>query len=102
MYFARADLKCILLVASPRLCTLVYMCAPSTHVGNLHTKTPHTAETLKQRPIPQNLTKVPDLKLHPPLHCASLERPAKFWPTPTYGFVRYMESYRIIAILGTT
>ena len=42
-----------------------------------------------------------DLELRPPLYCASLEWHAKSWPTPTYGSIRYLESYRIIAILGT-
>ena len=40
MHIARADLKCTLLVASARLCALMYMCAPSTHVGSLHTISP--------------------------------------------------------------
>ena len=44
---------------------------------------------------------VTNLKLRPPSHYASLVRHAKSWPTPTYGCVRYLESYRILAILGT-
>ena len=42
-----------------------------------------------------------DLKLRPPLNCVSLEWHAKSWSTPTGGSVRYLESYRIITILGT-
>ena len=81
---ARADLKCILLVACARLCALAYTCAPWMHVAynlavciqfrpynfkNLYGATGRNARvtlrTTKSR-------RDPDLKRRPTLHCASL------------------------------